>query len=126
MMISISKKLFEAILEDARRLHPKETILLLCGGKRGDDFEITDFIIPPLATYGRGFTSFPAHMLPIDFSIIGTAHSHPSGSLNPSLTDLNNFWGRVLMIVAPPYKGGWSVAVYDKDGRVVELKITDE
>ncbi|MBS7620208.1 Mov34/MPN/PAD-1 family protein [Candidatus Bathyarchaeota archaeon] len=124
MVASISQRLMEAIQENAKLLYPRETILLLRGETRGNEIKITDLLIPPQATYGRGFTSFPPHMLPIDFSIIGTVHSHPSGSLHPSPTDLNHFYGRMLMIVAPPFRDYDSVAVYDKKGNLIPLEIT--
>jgi len=89
--VSISQTLMKAILESAKTLYPKETILLLRGEKSKDVIKITDLIVPPLATYGQGFANIPTHMLPMDFSIIGTVHSHPSGNLMPSPADLNHF-----------------------------------
>jgi hypothetical protein len=46
--------------------------LLLRGKKKKDAIKVSDLVIPPLATHGNSFSSFPFHMLPIDFSIIGT------------------------------------------------------
>ena len=42
-------------------------------------------------------------MLRVDFSIMGTVHSHPSGNLTPSVADLNHFFGKVFMIIGFPY-----------------------
>ncbi|MGD0496014.1 MAG: Mov34/MPN/PAD-1 family protein [Candidatus Bathyarchaeia archaeon] len=124
-MISINKELLEAILEGARRLYPKETILLLRGRKNKNSIEISDLLIPPLAKYGRGFASLPLHMLPMDFSIVGTAHSHPSGNLMPSHTDLNHFFGVVLMITAFPFRNKEYVVVYNRSGEKVTLHVTE-
>jgi proteasome lid subunit RPN8/RPN11 len=121
--VSISQTLMEAILENAKTLHPKETILLLRGEKTKDTVKITDLIVPPLATYGQGFASIPTHMLPIDFSIVGTMHSHPSGNLTPSPADLNHFWGKILMIVGFPFTDR-NIAVYNSEGEKLTLKIT--
>jgi proteasome lid subunit RPN8/RPN11 len=52
----------------------------------------------------------------MDFSLVGTLHSHPSGSLMPSVTDLNHFFGNVLMIVGYPYADEENVAVYNRYG----------
>ncbi|TDA31112.1 MAG: peptidase, partial [Hadesarchaea archaeon] len=60
--------------------------------------------------------------LPLDPSLVGTAHSHPSGDLTPSPTDLNRFLGRVMVIVGFPYREE-DVAVYDGRGRRVGLRV---
>jgi len=58
-------------------------------------------------------------MLPMDFSIIGVAHSHPSGSLEPSVQDQNLSLGRIMLIVGYPYRGKENVAVFSrKEGRL--------
>jgi proteasome lid subunit RPN8/RPN11 len=117
-------ELLEAIFEGAKRLYPRETILLLRGKKRKDEtIHVEEFVVPPLATYGNGFADIPLHMLPIDFSIVGTVHSHPSGNLIPSDVDVNHFFGRILMIVGFPFAGLDNVAVYNSDGEKVPLHI---
>ena len=125
LTISIKKELLEAILEGARRLYPRETMLLLRGKKSKKSVEIRDLLIPPLATYGRGFSSLPLHMLPMDFSLVGTAHSHPSGNLMPSHADLNHFFGVVLMITAFPFKNKENVVVYNRSGEKLTLQVTE-
>jgi proteasome lid subunit RPN8/RPN11 len=125
LIISINKELLEAILEGARRLYPKETMLLLRGRKNKRSVEINDLLIPPLATYGRGFSSLSLHMLPMDFSLVGTAHSHPSGNLTPSHTDLNHFFGVILMITAFPFRNKENVAVYNRAGEKLTLQVTE-
>jgi len=64
-------------------------------------------------------------MLPIDLSIIGTAHSHPSGVLKPSITDLNKFYGRIMIIAAYPYRTEKDLAVFDGEGKRIGYKIID-
>ena len=122
--VSISQELLQEIFEGARRLYPKETILLLRGEKKKDLIKISELVIPPLATYGRGFANIPLHMLPMDFSIIGTVHSHPSGSLAPSTMDLNHFFGNILMIVGFPFEDERNVAGYNRSGKKTMLQIT--
>jgi proteasome lid subunit RPN8/RPN11 len=102
--------------------NPHEAILLLRGRVSRDEIIVEEHLLPPFATAGRGFAEFPHHMLPIDFSIVGTLHSHPSGSPRPSPTDLNHLYGRIMVIVAHPYTRDW-VAVYDKKGERVPLEI---
>jgi proteasome lid subunit RPN8/RPN11 len=122
--VVIEKELLDMILEGAKRLHPKETIVLLRGKMNREAVTVTDVLIPPLATYGTGFSSFPTHMLPMDFSIVGIAHSHPSGSLEPSVEDQNLSMGRIMVIVGFPYMGRENVAVFSrKEGRL-SLEVT--
>jgi proteasome lid subunit RPN8/RPN11 len=123
-LVSVSQELLQAILEVAKKLHPRETILLLRGERKKNLIEISEFLVPPLATYGRGFASFPLRMLPIDFSIIGTVHSHPSGNLKPSTVDLNHFFGSILMIVGFPFADERNIAVYNRRGKKLAWQIT--
>jgi len=122
MKVIISDELLDSLLSFAKTQHPREGIILLRGNMGRREISIKEFMLPPFATSGRGFASFPSHMLPIDFSIVGTAHSHPSGSLRPSTTDLNHFYGRIMVIVAYPYTMS-QVAAYNSKGEELSLTI---
>jgi proteasome lid subunit RPN8/RPN11 len=124
--VSMSAKLLESIFEGAKRLYPKETFLLLRGKKSKNEIRVTDLVVPPLAVYGYSFANLPFHMLPMDFSVVGTVHSHPSGNINPSSVDLNHFFGRVLMIVGFPFSSSQNVAIYDSRGERVFFQVTQE
>ena len=123
MRVVIPGELLDSMLGFARMQHPREAILLLRGSVGKDEIIIEEHLLPPFATSGRSFAQFPAHMLPIDFSIVGTLHSHPSGSPRASPMDLNHLYGRIMVIVAYPYTRD-RVAVYDKRGERVPLEIT--
>jgi proteasome lid subunit RPN8/RPN11 len=56
---------------------------------------------------------------------VGTVHSHPSGNFMPSNTDLNYFFGRLLMIVAFPFLNEENVAIYDHNGERLIFDVTD-
>ena len=122
MKVKIKEDLLKAILENARLMHPKEILFMLRGEKKKDCIIISDIIIPPFATYGHGFATFSLSTFPIDFSIIGTAHSHPSVNLAPSIGDLNQAIGKIMMIVGYPY-AKQNVVVYDREGNLLELEI---
>lgn len=64
--ISISQELLQTIFEGAKSLYPKETILMLRGEKKKDIIVITELLVPPLASYGRGFANIRLHMLPME------------------------------------------------------------
>ena len=120
----VREDLLQAVFEGARRLCPREIILLLRGRKKKNLVEISEVVVPPLATYGSGFAHVPIHMLPMDFSIVGTVHSHPSGNLTPSSADLNHVFGVVLMIVGFPFADERNVAVYNRNGEELTLQTT--
>ena len=126
LIVSMSAELLDSIFEGAVRLYPKETFLLLRGKKSKNEVRVSDLVVPPLAVYGYGFAHLPFHMLPMDFSIVGTVHSHPSGNINPSNVDINHFFGRVLMIVGFPFASEENVAVYDSKGEKLQFQVTDE
>jgi proteasome lid subunit RPN8/RPN11 len=125
MIVSISEDLLRTILEGAKRLHPRETILLLRGKKTKTMISVSDVVVPPLATYGHGFAGMRIHMLPIDFSIVGSLHSHPSGNVKPSPGDLNHFFGKILVIVGYPYENETNMVAYNRDGEKLALQIAD-
>jgi len=121
--VTVKRELLEMLLEGAKTLHPKETIVLLRGKITKDVINVLEVVIPPLATYGSSFSSFPTQLLPMDFSIIGVAHSHPSGSLRPSVGDLNHPFGKITFILASPYAGKEHVAAYDRDGKRLMIQV---
>jgi len=123
--VLVGEELLQAVFEGARRLYPREIVLLLRGEKKKNLVKISEVVVPPLATYGSGFANIPLHMLPMDFSIVGTVHSHPSGNLTPSNADLNHVFGVVLMIVGFPFADERNVAVYNRNGEKLTLKITE-
>jgi len=123
--VLVSRSVIESVLSHAKFVHPKEGILLLRGKVEKNRVSVNEVEVPPLAVHSRNFANFPLHMLPIDFCIVGTAHSHPSGVLRPSIGDLNNFFGRIMIIAAYPYISERQIAVFDKDGRTLGYEIAD-
>jgi proteasome lid subunit RPN8/RPN11 len=113
-------------LSYAKACHPNEGILLLRGENKKDKIVIEEVEIPPLGVHGQGFSTFPLYMLPIDFSIVGTAHSHPSGVLQPSIGDLNNFYGRIMIITAFPYKTNQDILMLNNDGKSTKHEIVQD
>lgn len=122
MRIRVPAEVLDGIMELAVGAYPREMIMLLRGERASGDIKVTETLFPPMGVGGRGFASFPVHMLPIDLSIVGTVHSHPSGNLSPSAGDFNGFYGRIMMIVGPPFDRS-TVAVYDKRGEMLDVEV---
>ena len=120
--ISLTKDARDGILSFCKINHPNEGILILRGkSKRGDVF-IDELVVPPFSETGADFAGFPHNPLPLDLSYVGIVHSHPSGSAKPSLTDLDNFFGLVSIIVKSPYEDD-DIFAWDSDGRELPLLI---
>jgi proteasome lid subunit RPN8/RPN11 len=122
----IDRSVIDSILTYGKIQYPKEGILLLRGKTSRNEIHVTEVVVPPLAVHGHGFSGFPFYMLPIDMSQLGTAHSHPSGVLRPSIGDLNHTYGILLVITAYPFDSEEQVAVYDREGNAVRYEIINE
>jgi len=123
-VVHIPSNILDAIYAGAKELFPRESFLLLRGKKRKNIIYITDLVLAPFAVHGEGFANFNPYMFAGDFSLVGTVHSHPSGNNSPSDTDLNYFFGRVLMIVGWPYEGKDCIAAYDSNGDKMAIEVT--
>ena len=117
-LVIIKREALEVFLELCKQVFPKENIMLIRGKVKSDRAMITEFLIPPFGTYGQGFSGFSSFMIPFDLSMIGIAHSHPSGNPTPSTGDLNSPYGRIMIIVGYPY-GEDSIRVYNSKGEVL-------
>ena len=124
MEVFVERAVVDSILSYAQLFHPRESILLLKGKVSKHKLVVDDVQIPPLATHGSTFSGFPLSTLPIDFSVIGVAHSHPSGALHPSVTDLNKFYGKIMLITAYPYQSEQNIIILDRKGQQLKYAVT--
>lgn len=122
--IIFKREVVNSILSFFKMHHPNEAILVLRGSNKKDAIIVDSLMIPPFAEGGPYYSGFSIHMLPGDISILGTAHSHPSGSAEPSLTDLNHFSGLVGVIAKFPYEDD-DIFAYNSDGEKLEFLIED-
>ncbi|MFQ5998819.1 MAG: Mov34/MPN/PAD-1 family protein [Candidatus Bathyarchaeia archaeon] len=122
-LVQVRREVIDSVLSYSKAFHPDEGILLLKGKNRKGVLTIQEVVIPPLAEHSENSSSFPMFMLPSDVSIIGVAHSHPNGALFPSEEDLNNFYGRVMVLVGYPYRSEVDVAVFDRDGKSLVFNV---
>jgi len=119
----MDRKVGEFISIFAKEHHPREIILILRGKKRKERIVVSEALIPPFPTFGKGFSSFSLAMMPMDLKVIGTAHSHPSGSPHPSTEDLNHMIGRVIVIIAYPYTLK-DIHAYNSKGEEIPITFT--
>ena len=119
----IKRKCLELILESSKSTYPNEFGGLL----RIDDEKkdtLAEIVILPGTVSGDSHAIFKLHMLPIDYSIVGTVHSHPGPSAKPSDADLQLFrkTGKIHIIVAMPFDDS-SWKAYDYLGNVVDIEV---
>jgi proteasome lid subunit RPN8/RPN11 len=122
--VHMPSNILETIYAGAKQLYPRESFLLLRGKKRKSIVEVTDLLLAPFAAHGEGEVQFNPYMFAGDYTLVGTVHSHPSGNISPSHVDLNYFFGRVLLIVGPPFEGKKCIAAYDSNGDKLPIEIT--
>jgi len=122
--VHIPSNILDAIYAGAKELYPRESFLLLRGKKSKGIINVTDLVLAPFAAHEEGAVHFNPFMFAGDYSLVGTVHSHPSGNNSPSDTDLNYFFGRILMIVGYPYEGKSCIAAYNSNGDEVPIEVT--
>ena len=120
--VLIKKDVLDSILSFCQMKHPNEGILILKGKSKNGEIKIDGLVIPPFSETGPTFAGFPHSFLPFDMSYVGIVHSHPSGSAEPSVTDLHNFFGLVSVIVKSPYDDD-SIFAWDSNGHAIPLSI---
>lgn len=120
--VSLKQDVVDSISSYCKIKHPNESILILKGKSKKGNILIDGLVIPPFSHSGPTFAGFPHSFLPFDMSYVGIVHSHPSGSAEPSLTDLHNFFGLVSLIVQFPY-GDDDIFAWDSKGNAVPLEI---
>ena len=118
----IKKETLNLILEVSKENYPME----FGGMLRVEKGIITEILLLPGTVSGDSHAIFHLHMLPIDFSVKGTVHSHPSYNFHPSEADLALFskFGSTHIIVGMPFnKKSWQG--YDYKGNSIELTVVD-
>ena len=119
--ILIKKELLEGLLALSRDQHPKEILCLL----RIHDGVANEFILPPGAVTSVSSGVFFPSRIPFDSSIGGTAHSHPSGNIHPSIGDLRGVFQKknFHFIIGYPYNSFSCVKCFDRNGNEIPFQI---
>jgi proteasome lid subunit RPN8/RPN11 len=120
-IVAITQNVINGLISYAKMHHPHEGILILEGERKKSEIFINNLVIPPFSVHGPYYSGFPINELPFDLKYLGTAHSHPSGSSQPSLEDLNHFYGLISIIICHPYDEE-NIQAYDSQGREVPLE----
>jgi proteasome lid subunit RPN8/RPN11 len=121
-MNEIKKSVLESISLAAKKVYPNEFISML--GKNEEN-EISELVVLP-AVYGENFSSIRVDLIPFDKSIVGTVHSHPSASNEPSQGDLKVFsaLGKIHLIICWPFNLS-NIRAFSAKGKEIKLKVID-
>ncbi len=119
-IVKVKKELLIGFLALCRAHHPKEFVGIL----KMDKNVFTEFILPPGAVTSRNSGVFFPSRIPLNRDYQGTIHSHPSGSLSPSLQDLNSVFkgNRFHFIAGFPYSLN-DIKCFDKNGTELQFKL---
>jgi len=118
----IRRNVLHLICEVSKENFPNE----FSGQLRAQDGTIHELTLLPGTKQGRVSALVNLWMMPIDYSVVGSVHSHPSGNYSPSDADLEFFrkFGAVHIIIGKPYTlKSWQA--YDYDGNPMTLEIVD-
>lgn len=109
--------------EAARASHPQEFACLL----RVEAGTVTELVLLPGTVQGDEHAIFQLWMQPVDRSVRGSLHSHPSPHPYPSDADFELFekHGEIHIILGHPYgPGDWRA--YGHDGTPVHLEVVED
>ncbi len=119
-VFAIRRKVLKMILGASRDSHPNEFGAIL----RAEEGVITEIMLIPGTISGQRSAIFQLHMLPADFTVVGTVHSHPNGVYSPSQEDLILFgrFGGIHIITGLPYgESDW--AAWSFSGEKIDLEV---
>ena len=122
MIKGIAKSTLDLILNLGKSSHPKEFVGLLSA----EEGIISDVLFLSGTVSSHESALLMLDQLPFGMGVVGSAHSHPSGSNLPSRADLGLFSkvGNYNLIVCYPY-GAKDWACYSSKGELLELKVLD-
>ncbi len=128
-LLGIAGETLSFALNAAEETHPREYMGYLrteearaVGLDRNGQI-ITDILVIPGTTSDNSSATVDANLKPNSAQIVGSVHSHPSGVLRPSQTDLDTFrGGEIHIILGAPYNfTDWQA--FDSDGNKIELDV---
>jgi len=124
--ITLKKEIVEEITEFARGAYPHEFVAALEGEVKSGTLTITGLLYQPFRASEN--TALPDALLPLPMTSgsVGSVHSHPSGSSNPSRQDLHFFAkkGIIHLIIKYPFRPE-DIACYNLKGERCGFEIVN-
>ncbi|MBQ6219400.1 MAG: Mov34/MPN/PAD-1 family protein [Methanosphaera sp.] len=123
--VQIDQKVIDEIVKIAINADPKEYVALLSGNIKKDILKITGLIFLPFEASDTSAV-MQVFMMPMTTNAVGSVHSHPGPSAQPSNADLTFFGknGYFHMIICRPYSVA-TIKSYDVHGNPVPFVVKD-
>lgn len=116
---AIKKEVLETIMDFSKSHYPREFAGMLVS----DSSVIDDLYIFPLSKNYRNSVFLRPGLSPMSLKIIGSVHSHPSGSGHPSKADLSFFRGKQVNIIVYPPFDIYSFKAYNRKGENILVDV---
>ena len=116
----IDVDLLDDICDSAKACYPQEFLCMLCAC----DGVINEMVLLPGTVNGDSHSFLNLWMAPPDQTMVGSIHSHPGYSNEPSDADIDFFghYGGIHIIICQPYdRQSWKA--YDSKGRIIPIEI---
>lgn len=129
--IGITQDVLDTIRASAQSTYPNEFLCFLIGEhaekcpqiEETEGYIINDFYLIPGTTSNTHSAQVDTNNIPVNSQILGSAHSHPNGTLQPSQEDLNMFRKySVNIIFGHPYERGDWIA-YNREGTAIDFPV---
>ncbi len=123
--VQIDQRVIDEIIKIAINADPKEYVALLSGKIDKHILKITGLIFLPYKA-SESSAVMQVFMMPMTTKAVGSVHSHPGPSAQPSQADLTFFQknGYFHMIICRPYSEA-SIRAYDHAGNPLTFVIKD-
>lgn len=120
-MWKIKKGLIDDLLQASKNTFPDEFFCLLGGNAKQQSVE--EFVVIP-AVFGKQHTLVQDWLKPVDKSIVGSVHSHPSPNNFPSDADIRSFprFGEIHLIFAYPFREQ-DARLFDARGKEIKFEL---
>lgn len=105
-------------MESSKKYYPDEFMCFLSGDKKIK--EITEIVFLP-STSGTNFASILESVIPIDDTILGSVHSHPSGIASPSAADKVFFRRYKLNLIISTSSN--QIGFFDSTGNTIKVEV---
>jgi proteasome lid subunit RPN8/RPN11 len=119
----IKKNVFDTIIYLSKNNYPHEFGAMLVS--ENSDHVIDELYIIPATNDTVNSVTFRLDLIPLTFRVVGSVHSHPSGSGYPSKADSNFFSRRFINLIMYPPFDYTSFKAYDKQSQPINVDIID-
>ncbi|MBT4870795.1 MAG: hypothetical protein HON47_04425 [Candidatus Diapherotrites archaeon] len=117
-MWKLKQTLLEDLFEASNKYYPDEFMCFLSGNKKTKTIE--EIVFLPNNS-GNNFASIWEGVIPLDDTILGSVHSHPTGRASPSSADKHFFLKYELNLIISLSEN--KIGFFDNTGKQIDVEI---